>query len=649
MMKVLGSGRGVVRSGRLRSLALATVSGCAIGMTGVASAQDVEAPAADAEAYESAQPVESDGASYPVGTIRLRYASEHAGHPPLDDFLDTEFELLQTPRGLVAPRPGQPTLTLTIEDINAQPARQLYASAIQAINRALIRAFNERGIIGVFVAPEELDLSTGGDLRGEGETAITLVVFTARAEDVRSIGSGERVDEQDRINLPIHRRIRQGSPVKPGGRDEPASLLRKDLLDEYVLWLNRHPGRRVDVAVSPGLEPGAAVLDYYVSENKPWSVYFQVSNTGTDNTANIRERFGLIHNQLTNNDDVLTIDYLTANFDESNAINATYERPVPGADRLRVGVFGGYNEYEASDVGQAGQGFEGDGFNVGGELILNVFQRRATFLDIAAGARYEDIEVENQLVGIEGEEELIVPYVSARVSRQKETSSFTGEVALEFALGGDLANLERLGRTSPDEDTAVFSWDMRYSFFLEPLVNGTAWEDVSTPRSSTLAHEVLVRFQGQNALGNRLIPNHQGVAGGFYTVRGYDASEVAGDNIIVFNTEYRFHVPRVFAIERNPRQLFGEPFRFAPQQVYGRPDWDLILLTFIDVGYVSQSDELSFESSDTLVGTGVGIEVQFRRNVTLRSDWGIALSDVGDGAFAESGDNRMHFVLTFLH
>jgi len=602
------------------------------------------------EAYVSAEPVEADGPSYPIGSIELAYASEHAGHPPLGPFTEVEFELLQTPQGLVAPRPGQPTLTLTIQDINAQPARQFYASAIQTINAALTEAFNERGVIGVFVVPAELDLRTGGDLRSEGDTSITLMIYTATVEEVRSIGWGPRVTQENRIDAPIHERIRRNSPVKAGDADDPESLLRKDLLDEYTLWLNRHPGRRVDVAVSPGLTSGEAVLDFHVNETKPWSVYFQLSNTGTENTDEIRERFGFIHNQLTNSDDVLTIDYITSNFDEAHAINARYERPIPGAERLRLAVFGGYNEYDASDVGQAGQGFEGEGWNAGGEAILNVFQRDAFFVDVVAGARFEHVEVLNELVGIEGDEDLIFPYVSARAERQTEKSSLLAEATLEFGLGGDVANLERLGRTSPDEETAVFSWRAEYSFFLEPVLFPRAWRDVSTPESSTLAHEVVLKFRGQNSLGNRLIPNQQSVVGGFYTVRGYDASEVAGDNVVIFNGEYRFHVPRTFAIERNPRQFLGSPFRFAPQQVYGRPDWDLILLTFIDVGYVDQADKLSFEVDDTLVGTGVGAELQFRRNVTLRTDWGVALTDVGDnGAFAESGDNRLHFVLTFLH
>ena len=43
---------------------------------------------------------------------------------------------------------------------------------------------------------------------------------------------------------------------------------------------------------------------------------------------------------------------------------------------------------------------------------------------------------------------------------------------------------------------------------------------------------------------------------------------------------------------------------------------------------------------------GPGIELQYRRNMTLRADWGIAGRDAGT---AKSGDNRVHFALTIVY
>ena len=65
------------------------------------------------------------------------------------------------------------------------------------------------------------------------------------------------------------------------GEGERNDLLRKNELDDYIFRLNRHPGRRVDLALSTGAEVGGVTLDYLVAENKSTYVYGQISNTGT--------------------------------------------------------------------------------------------------------------------------------------------------------------------------------------------------------------------------------------------------------------------------------------------------------------------------------------------------------------------------------
>src|SRR5690606_17178668 len=117
------------------------------------------------------------------------------------------------------------------------------------------------------------------------------------------------------------------------------------------------------------------------------------------------------------------------------------------------------------------------------------------------------------------------------------------------------------------------------------------------------------------------IPQEQDVLGGLYSVRGYDQSIVSGHSTFVGTLEYRFHVPRVLSVEPEPRELFGEPFRTAPQYVYGLPDWDLILRAFMDIGRTWNHDALSFEEDETLIGAGAGAEFVFKRNLNLRVNW----------------------------
>ena len=92
--------------------------------------------------------------------------------------------------------------------------------------------------------------------------------------------------------------------------------------------------------------------------------------------------------------------------------------------------------------------------------------------------------------------------------------------------------------------------------------------------------------------------------------------------------------------------MFDRPFRVAPESVYGRPDWDLILKAFIDYGYVDVSDELAFETDETLAGSGFGIELALKNNVNFRAEWAWAMQDVGA---TTAGDSFFHFVLTLVY
>ena len=207
--------------------------------------------------------------------------------------------------------------------------------------------------------------------------------------------------------------------------------------------------------------------------------------------------------------------------------------------------------------------------------------------------------------------------------------------------------LTLLGRLNPSERWARMNWSASLSTFLEPLLNPVEWGNPETPETSTLAHELAFRFSGQYSFGSRLVPQFQSIMGGMYSVRGYAQSVVAGDNSIFGSLEYRFHIPRTFAVQPEPIDFMGAPFRAAPQYVYGRPDWDLILKAFFDAGYVFQNGNLPFEVNNTLLGAGIGMEFLYKSNLRVRMDWGFALHDLKFG-LAEAGTSRLYVTGTFL-
>lgn len=653
----------------------ALVAGVGLGVGAPASAQqpvDVNAikPTAPAGTPDALGPTAEDGARYQISRFILRYKSEHPDLPSFEQLREAPVRLGVSSVGYVAPREGGPSVVLKLGDVIEGTQGVFFRSAVDEVRRALVAELNARGVIGVFVQldPEDVDEAADKDLRPATRSELGVVIWTGKIKSLRSIGTGERLGKNEpAINSKdlVHTRIRAQSPAQEG------DVIRRDRIDDFLFRLNRHPGRRVDVALAPAGgpdNPEDVAVDYLITESKPWTLYAQLSNTGTRQTEEWRERFGFVHNQLTGHDDVLRVDYVTGGFKESNAITGSYEFPLL-SDRIRMRLYGMWSEFDASNVGAAGEGFGGRTWQVGTEVAGLLWQQRESFLDVFGGVRWQNVSVTDQQLlpspDATGEANFLIPYGGLRFDRTNEIMSTNASLSLEASLpdlastSDDAAN--RLGRRQVDDGWVVVKFDAQHSMYLEPLFDRGAWLGGRGGGTfgATLAHEVVASLRGQAALGSRLIPNEQDVLGGLYSVRGYPESVSAGDSAVVVSLEYRFHYPRTFAASEPGRigeramptsWPFGKDFRWAPQQPYGQADWDLVFKGFIDAGQTQVTDKLIGEFDNTLVGAGVGAELQFKRNFMARIDWGFALSSVDEsGGTVDAGDNRVHFLFTLLY
>lgn len=606
------------------------------------------------------------GASYKVSRFLLEYRSEHPQHPAIDAVMSAAIELAQGPDGYLAPRTGEPTVIVRLQDIVPANPGVFSEAALRTVAKGIVKEFERQGLASIIVQfhPDDIDAETGADKRANQDGDLRLVIWTGEVGAVRTVAVGERLEKRiangktTRVDSSdnVHSRIREQSPVKQG------ELVSKGAIDDYVYRLNRHPGRRVDVSVGQGEEVGQVALDYLVNESKPWTVYAQASNTGTESTNDWRYRVGFSHNQLTGNDDILRIDAFTAGVDEANGIQGSYDFPLR-SDVLRLKVFGGYSEYDASDVGASDEDFSGQNYNVGAELAYTAYQNGRFFLDGIFGGRYNSVQVTNDLFLERGEEQYFTPYVGIRAERFTDVNEFAASLTFEWMepniSGVNQSDLNSLGRPGVDEEWQIVRFDAYHSFYVEPLIS-QVYQGKGEKGPTTLAHEIAISARGQYAFNNRLIPNEQDVLGGFFSVRGYPESVAAGDSSLVGTLEYRFHYPRTFKVSdpgtlngRDYAKLagfLGKDFRYAPQEAFGRADWDLIFKGFVDAGTVLVSGSTAGEDNYTLIGAGLGAELQVKRNLVARLDWGMALTDVDDpGNRVDGGDNRFHFLLTFLY
>ncbi len=617
--------------------------------SGIKKANSAQLPAA----------TRADGPDYKVNHFVLSYKHPRAQLPSLESLLHKPLILAKSRDGYVARRKGgkavgYPVVRVTLAEINAENRMQrFHSSALASMERQLVRDINRAGFIGVYVQVSAKDFRGLRDIRRSGDKLLHLVIHQAIVEEVRTIASGQGLPTKPTIDNGAIAFIRTGSPIQPATQPAKAGpdtrdVLARNQLDDFILRLNQQPGRQVSIALSPGRMPDSVILDYLVHETKPWMAYAQISNTGTPQTNDWVEQFGFIDNELTGHDDILNLNYDTAGFDSTQDVNGSYQFPIFGIDRLQARIFGGYQQYNASNVGLGNLNFNGRTSFGGGELILNFAQFRNIFLYSVLGAQYQHVTVDNISFQQGGAANLLLPYLSLRMDRTGKTSHQTGGLTL---LGqytnASSQTLNNLGRLNTDPTWMILQGNFTDSFYLEPFLDHRNFVD----GQSTLANEILLRASGQEAFGQRLIPQQEVVIGGLYSVRGYPQSIVAGDNGIYGTVQYNLHIPRLFPVDPNPKfTLFGHIFRAAPQTPYGRPDWDLVVSAFVDGGVVGQSQQQSYETGSTLLSTGLGAKVVFEKNITAEVDWGIALHSVSPVATGQggvsAGSSQFNFVFS---
>lgn len=608
---------------------------------------------------ERVAPIASDGLAYPVSTIQFAYPLPHEELPDLESLADIPVILALSTSGYVAPREGMQLVAVTIDDLTRDAPITIYGSALASINNAIRDALESRfGMIGHLVTPDAREIAyrtTQEDLRAEENQTLTIFIWRAAVGDVRTVARGERLvpdieqldiePDESNVNRAEHERLRERFSIGRG------DLLTKEAVDTEVHRLNRHPGRKADIAIAPTDTPGDVIVDYIITEPKPWTAYVAVSNTGTESTDEWRERFGFMHRQLTERDDVLRLDYITSWFDETNAFLGSYEFDAGYNNRLKL--FGNWSEYTARDVGLGFENFRGESYALGAEFRHNVWQDGPKFIDLIAGIRYEHVNVENQVLLLEGTEEFLLPSVGIRYQKNTPLHNAYADLMLEVnwasLVGTDQLDVARLGRFGAEEDFAILKGQLSHSFYLDPYIDPEGFRGEKGRDEMKLAHELALSLRGQWTFNARLAPNFESVAGGAYSVRGYPESSAVGDDAIIGTIEYRYHLGRSTPISAETTTLFGQGFRSSRTQPYGSADWDLILKGFLDVARVSPNDAPFFERAETLVGAGVGVEAQVRSNLTLRLDYGMAFTPLGVGSSrtVDVGDSRLHFLAQF--
>lgn len=529
------------------------------------------------------------------------------------------------------------------------PAR-FSPDGVQAVASGVITELQRRGLGAVWVVPDasQIDPATGRDLREGGGGPLRLFVWTGRIASITTRAEGPRfAGEEQRKDRKEHGRILRNSPLQWG------DLVWTDHLEEYLYWLNEHPGRLVEATLSPGDKPGELMLEYSVLEQRPWQLALQISNTGTESTGNWRNRFTFQHTQLTGKDDTLTVDYIMARNFGTEATFASYERPLFGPDSPRLRLTGSLGDFTTGDLGFADLRYAGDNHRLGLEISFPYRLEDGWEASLQAGFTWNHYEVEGSFRGTSftrASSDFLIPHLSARLARRSSDWSAAISLRAEHSLAG-IADDDRtnghpaLGRSGSSDNWTL----LRAQAHLDLWADSVFWKT----RSALPAHQLSLLLRSQSVLGSeRLIPQEQQVLGGAYSVRGYDESLVSADNAFLGGFEYSLHTSHLLPTGP-PSRLLGRDFALRPTANRRRPDWDLILRGFVDFGYRWNNNRVGggFENEDfSLVSAGAGAEFRVLENLSVRCDLGTVLKavDSAQGRVADPGDTRVHIHATLL-
>ncbi len=604
-------------------------------------------------------------------SFTLGYGAQNENIIPLDTLNNIKVNIeLRDGVYHAAPAPAKKSPPPAFTVGQTYPGGKFSESALIEIFQSISKYYNKRGIFGVFVVVnrDDIDPQTHEDYRPADRKDLRLTIWVSRVSEIRSIAKGTRFPPAQSINAPAHSAIVKHSPLQ-AATGNANSALWKARLDDYLLDLNRHPARRVDASIAAGATPGEVTLDYLISETRPWFAYAQLSDSGTDETDNLRIHLGFSYYQLTNYDDTLLVDLsTTTDISSGFSASASYNRPLLYPNTLRAKVFGAYSEFTAKDLGLALDEFTGYSVATGAEFPWSPFRLKSIAFDIVPGFVWQkyhtyDSNTAQTASGGRADTDFIAASLGIRLERNTDTMRSYLRIGYETNFNGDTSlsdmQLFALGRYQAVRDYQILNYDLGHSMFIEPLFFGEKFYTGDNWRKSARAHEIFLTSRGQYVLNNeRIIAQKQMTVGGMYSVRGYPESAVAGDNVYVASLEYRLHVPRLFRPysalprdrgDRTAPSYFGIPVNWRSPNLHALPDWDFIVRLFGDIGRAQVIDVLPWESSHTLASVGIGCEAQIKGIFNARIDWGFAQKAVKTNARDISrNSSQVHFTISLL-
>ncbi len=387
--------------------------------------------------------------------------------------------------------------------------------------------------------------------------------------------------------------------------------------------LNNGGDIKLDTTLKPTRRNGRIYVDAEVEYEDALPIHGALEFTNTTSReadSDVRVRATLQHSNLTKHDDVLTLGYITDGdlFDSTNAIYGSYQLPLD--DRWTAGLFGSWSDSDYAnvipDTDISGRGYT-FGLQLERELYADAFHR----LTATAGWKMARTKNRMNVFGFN------LDLTTAVVSMPYLTLGYSSQ-AYDRYNGRNFATLTFTGNradkwgASKEETFTEESWSADGTFFQARFAAARVqrlFEGEDHPGRWTLFART------QAVYSDDTLPNScREYLGGYDTIRGYNESELAGDNIFSATLELRTPLLENFlpGLRQAKEELSEDPNSWKLHRLQG--------VLFTDYGYISSREYVNDGSngrngSQSLLSVGVGIRLGISRYAQAAADYGLAL------------------------
>ena len=380
---------------------------------------------------------------------------------------------------------------------------------------------------------------------------------------------------------------------------------------------------KVNTTLKPAIRFGRRYIDAELEyEDKlPIHGMLEINNsTSREADSDVEIHASMTHNNLTKHNDVLTINYVTNGdaFQTANAFYGTYSLPLN--DLWTMMVFGSWSDSEFEDI-VPDMDIMGRGYSLGFQFERELYADAKSRWTASAGWRIA--RTRNRLGVYDDALEL----TTAAISMPFITLGYSSLLLDEYN-GRNFATLSISGNQADKfgaSDRATFQeegWGSDGTFIQARLIAARIqrlFEGEDHPGKWTLFTKLNLLYTDDTA------PNAvREYLGGFDTIRGYQESEVGGDNVISGTVELRTPLLENFipGLTRTEEEMKEDAYWWGQHRLQA--------LAFVDYGYVSSQGYNTRPDKDestyaNLLSVGVGLRLGFTKYAQAAVDYGLPL------------------------